>query len=201
MQPGRNRLVFALISALLAWPVCAEVARVQDVESAPVPGAEGGDGAQDSIADAVRALEQAALQADFASDAREIALLQRAHDDLSAAASRLKGAQRERTVQLLQDLDQAMERTTAQLGTLVGPGGESFGPRVPSRRLLARLATQAQELQRQAPEMGRLPNTIIVGTSRRQDHVAEPQTPRPSPIDLINREPLSWPLDFDSAWP
>jgi hypothetical protein len=190
MQPGRNRLKLTLIAALLSGLVLADAARAA-VGAAPVLGAPA-DLAQARITDAVSALEQAALQADLASDAREAALLQRAHDDLSAARDQLHGTRRERTSALLQDLDQAIETTTVQLGALTGP-------LVPSRRLLAELADEAQDLQRQSPNMHRLPNTIIVGAGRPREPAAAGTMLLPDPMD--EAQSMSWPLQSARAWP
>jgi hypothetical protein len=194
-----NPIVFALAAVFIALLVGAAAARAAVMASTPIAGTNDRDTPEAKIDDARRALEQAAAQADFASDAREIGLLQQAHDDLSAAIDQLHGLQHQRTLDLLSDLDQAMRRTAAGLGRLASPGGEGFGPLVPSRQLLGRLATEAVELQRNAPER-RMPNTIIVDIGHHRTRV-ETGARAPDPIGLANQQPLSWPLGYEAAWP
>jgi hypothetical protein len=199
MKPSsRNPAVLAFATILLPLLLAANAVRAQDVPSAASVGTDNRETPEAKIDDARRALEQAAAQADFASDASEVALLQRAHDDLNAAVDQLQGLQRQRTLDLLSDLDQAMERTAGKLGRLVSPSGEAFGPLVPSRQQLNGLASEAVELQRNAPELQRLPNTIVIQS---QPHPEAGAVPGPDQIELVNREPLSWPLGFQGAWP
>ena len=153
------------------------------------------------IDDARRALEQAAAQADFASDEREVALLQRAHDDLSAAIHQLQGARRQRALDLLSDLDQAMQRTAAQVGRFVSPGEKSVELLVPSRQLLNSLATEALELQRNTPQLQRLPDTVVIDAGQPRRPGATTAAPARNQIEPADRELLSWPLGFQEAWP
>jgi len=201
MKPGRSRSAFALASILLATLLGASAGRAAPAAAAaPTAASAARDTPQAKIGEATRALEQAALQADFASDARELELLQQAHDDLNAAADQLHGARRTRTTWLLEDLERAIQRTTAQLGPLSTPGGQGFGPLVPARGQLAQLATEAQELERGAPEVHRLIGTTIIGLTPPGEGGA-PLAPPMSPLDLENRELLSWPLGYETAWP
>lgn len=196
-----NPVVLALATIFLALLLAANAVRAQDAPSAASVGTGERETPEAKIDDARRALEQAAAQADFASDASEVALLQRAHDDLNAAVDGLQGLQRQRTLDLLSDLNQAMERTAGRLGRLVSPSGEAFGPLVPSRQQLNGLASEAVDLQRNAPEVQRLPNTIVIDVGQSQPHPEAGAVPGSDPVELVNREPLSWPLGSQSAWP
>src|SRR5258708_29691926 len=195
MQPCRRRWVLALAAALFAplvYCTAAQAARVGD-DAADAPAAK--------ISDAARALEQAALQSQFASDAREVTLLQQAHDDLAAAVDQLHGARRTRTMWLLDDREQAIQRTATLLGPVISPVDDGFGPPVPSRDQLAQLAIEAQELERMAPEVHRLVGTAIIGTAPVREDTGVPPAPPRSPIDVANRELLLWPLGDETAWP
>jgi hypothetical protein len=192
-------LVLATVS--FALMLAADLARAQDVPTTPAGRTANRETPEAEMDDARRALEQAAAQADFASDEREVALLQRAHDDLSAAIDQLQGLQRQRTLDLLSDLDRAMHRTAAELGRFVSPGEESFGPLVPSRQLLNSLATEALEVQQNAPELQRLPDTVVIGVGRPRQHERTADASARDPIEQADHEPLSWPLGFEAAWP
>lgn len=156
--------------------------------------------AQAQISDAVRDLEQAALQWDFASNARELALLQQAHEDLAAAAKQLHGVQRTQTIDLLADLDHAIRRASTHLGPLLSPDGDTFGPLAPSRDQLAQLATEAQDLECNAPTIHRLRDTVSPSSTARDRTGAQP-TNRPAAVALAGEDPLSWPLGTQAAWP
>jgi hypothetical protein len=132
-----------------------------------VPSAQRGPG-QAQIDEAVRCLNQAALQWDFASNADVLALLRRAQDRLVAAAKLQDGQLRMRTDDLLADLNRAIERASTQLGTLSSPNGETFGPQAPGRNDLAQLASEGQDLERGAPLVHRLLLTVDVGSQDRQ---------------------------------
>ncbi len=145
------------------------------------------------IRSAVRSLEQAALQGNLASNTRERALLQSAHERLAAANKGLCCTQRARAVQLESDIDQVLVRDSAHLGPLVSPDGETFGPPAPSRDQLAQLATEGQDLVRNAPKVHRLQDTDTLDSSNQAvDDVRS--RPRQDPIDLANGDPVSWPL-------
>jgi hypothetical protein len=204
MKPRGNRLPGVLASALFAagWALAAQAA--QPV-AAKAPGTALAtsetvfrDEAEAKISDATRALEQAALQANVASDARELELLQRAHDDLSTAVGQLHGTRRIRAGWLLSDLEQAMQRASVQLGTLISPGEEGFDQVVPDRNQLAALATEAQELERREQTVHRLIGTTIIGLALPSQNASMP--PR-SPLDVENTELLSWPLGYETAGP
>ena len=79
MQPKCDRYALALAAALLA-PLAAVAQPAARAQAGATPASE--------IDAAARALEQAALQSAVATDAREVALLRLAHDDLSAALPR-----------------------------------------------------------------------------------------------------------------
>ena len=196
-----TRFAWAVRATWLIALLAADMAWAQVVPSPPSIRTANRDTPDTEIDDARRALEQAAAQADFASDEREVALLQRAHDDLSAAVDRLQGLQRQRTMDLLSDLDQALQRTAAELGRFVSPGEESFGPLVPSRRLLNSLAMEALELQRNTPELQRLPDAVVIDVARSRPHAGTAGAPPRNPVEQVDHEPLSWPLGFEAAWP
>jgi hypothetical protein len=144
------------------------------------------------IRSAVRSLEQAALQWNLASNTRERALLQSAHDRLAAAIKGLCCAQRARAVQLESDIDQVFVRDSSHLGPLVSPDGEAFGPPAPSRNQLAQLAMEGQDLVRNVPKVRRLQNTDTLDSSNQVVDDARSR-PRQDPIDPANGDPVSWP--------
>ena len=156
--------------------------------------------AQGQVSDAVRDLEQATLQADFASNERELALLAQAHQDLIAAAGQLHGVQRTRTIELLADLDHAIERASAQLGPLISSTGETFGPSPPSRNQLAQLATEGQDLERGAPVVHRLLDTVDPGKTSQQATPAQTQMEQ-AELALAGKDLQSWPPDMQARWP
>jgi len=88
--------------------------------------------AQSQIADAVRYLERAALQSEFSSNARELAFLQHAHEQLRAAAKQLDGARFDRTIDLLDDLEHAVQRASTRAGPPISPDEEASSARAPS---------------------------------------------------------------------
>jgi hypothetical protein len=112
--------------------------------------AEGRSIVQAQISDAADDLEQAARQRDFTSNAHVSALLQWAHEDLAAVTKELHGVQRTRTIELLSDLDLTVRRASTHVGPLLSPDGGVLGPLPPSRKQLARLAKEAQNLERNA---------------------------------------------------
>jgi len=102
---------------------------------------------------------------------------------------------------LLDDLEQAVDRTDALLGPVISPGDDGVGPPVPSRDQLAQLAIEAQELERMAPEVHRLVGTAIIATTPVREDTGVPLAPPRSPINVANRELLLWPLGNDTTWP
>jgi hypothetical protein len=72
---------------------------------------------------------------------------------------------------------------------------------VPGRQLLNGLATEALELQRDAPEVQRLPYTIVIDVDKTRQHVGTAEAPARDRIRLANQESLSWPLRFEAACP
>jgi hypothetical protein len=205
MQPNRNRMLIAVASALLAWGACAKAAQPTDV-SAPAAAVSSDaapldrpDPAATRISDATRALEQAALQADFASNERQLELLQQAFDDLTVAVHRLHGAQRARVDGLLADLSHAIERASAPIGPVASPLGDAVGPPPPSRNQLAQLAIEAQEVERQAPTVHRLVDGTLVASNANRASAGSPDDATAN--ELNNQDPLSWPLRPERAWP
>lgn len=95
---------------------------------------------------AVRDLQQAAREADFASNERVLALLQSAQDKLTRAAGPLLGERWLQVDRLLADIDHAMARGSAQLGPMVSPGGESLAPPALDHSGLATLVKEGQAL-------------------------------------------------------
>jgi hypothetical protein len=101
---------------------------------------------------AVRDLQRAAQQADFASNEHLLALLQSAQDKLTRAAGRLLGERWLLINRLLADIDHAIARGSAPLGPTVSPGGESFGPPALGRKELAGLVKEGQALVQHTAE-------------------------------------------------
>jgi hypothetical protein len=160
MPPNRKLLLAVLTTALFGFAGGAR-ANVASADAAQVGGgisalsrliaAEGRSIVQAQISDAAHDLEQAAHQRDFTSNAHVSALLQWAHEDLAAAAKELHGVQRTRAIDLLSDLDFTVRRASTHVGPLLSPDGDVLGPLPPSREQLARLAKEAQNLERSAP--------------------------------------------------
>ena len=196
MKRGGNRWV-PWVAALLLAPLAGQA---QAGTGAGTYGQARQTPASDIDA-AVRALQQAALQSGVATDAREVALLRLAHDDLSAALPRLHGSRKTRASWLLEDLDRAIEGASARFGEWASPDAEEFGESVPDRNQLDQLAIEAQELQRRAPVVHRLVGTAIIGTVAQRDESGATATAPPSPLDVQNRELLSWPLGDIASLP
>jgi hypothetical protein len=151
------------------------------------------------ISAAVRCLQQATLQWDFASNKDVLGLLRKAQDDLVAAARQQSGAQRMRTDELLADLNRAIERASTQLGSLSTPSGETFGPLAPSRNDLAQLASEGQDLERGVPLVHRLLLTVDVGSQNRDASPAHTQIQQ-ADFALANSDLPSWP-ELQARWP
>jgi hypothetical protein len=130
--------------------------------------------AQSQIADAARSLERAALQSEFSSNARELTFLRRAQEQLAAAASQLDGARRDRIIDLLVDLDHAVQRASTRAGPPIWPDVETSSTRAPSHNQLAQLATQGQDLERNAPTAHRLVDGNGLGSTARLARPAQP---------------------------
>ena len=156
--------------------------------------------AQALIQDAVRDLERATLQRDFTSNASELALLQHARERLSAAASQLKGARHEQTIELLADLDHAVQRAASHLGPVSAPAGETFDPRAPSRNQLAQLATEGQDVERATPMAHRLLDGNGLGSMSRHTIDAQPLTRQIATVPA-DAGPPSQPLETRATWP
>jgi len=209
MDPSPRILVSCLTTAMmgLAACVCAQpaptvvaptVAGVVDAAIAEKPNRD--TVAQSGINDAVRDLERATLQWDFSNDASKLALLQHAHDQLSAAASRLKGLQRERAIELLADLDHAVQRAASRLGPLTSPAGEAFSPRAPSRNQLAQLVNEAQDLERGTSTAHRLLDGNGLGSTGQR--APSRQAPRQQmSTDPANADLPSQPRETRATWP
>jgi hypothetical protein len=207
MDPNRKLLLIALTAALFACAGCAHAKLASATADAgagvglarPIQ-ADRRSNVRARITDAVRHLEQACLQRDFSSNSRELALLQWAHEDLAAAANELHGVQRARTIGLLADLDLTIRRASTHLGPLHSPDGDTYGPLPPSRNQLAQLATEAQDLERNAPTIHRLQDTIGPSPTAQQRTDAGPNSAAAA-VALAGDDPLSWPLGAQAAWP
>jgi hypothetical protein len=208
MDPNRNLLLIAFTAALFGFAASAraDVAPAGTVRAdAGISGlaqliqADGRSIVQAQISDAMRDLEQACLQRDFASNARELALLQWAREDLVAAARQLHGVEHARAIDLLADLDHAIRRASTHLGPLLSPDGDMYGPQPPSRDQLAQLATEAQDLERNAPKIHRLRDTVSPESTPRDR--TEAQSANRSATAALGEDPLSWPLGPQAAWP
>lgn len=99
MDPGQRLLLNTMTAAMIGFAACARAQPAPSVVAPTVATSLGAAAAEESaqhavaqaqINDAVRDLERATLQWDFTSNASELALLQHAHDQLSAAASQLQ---------------------------------------------------------------------------------------------------------------
>jgi hypothetical protein len=151
------------------------------------------DFAQSQIADAVRNLERAALQSDFSSNARELEFLKHAHEQLHAAAEQLDGARRDRIIDLLADLDHAVERASTRGGPPVSPGEEASALRAPSHNQLAQLATEGQRLERNVPTAHRLVDGNGLGPT--------PWQPRDALSPLVQSSTGPWDADMQTWRP
>jgi hypothetical protein len=100
-----NPVALVLATVFLVSLLAVGGARAGGLPAAPTVRTDDRGAPEAKIDDARRALEQAAAEAEFASDTREIALLQQARNDLSAAIDHLGGLQRQRTQDLLNDLN------------------------------------------------------------------------------------------------
>jgi hypothetical protein len=210
MDPSRRLLVNTLTATMIGFAACAHAqpavtevvpAVVINLDTAAAERSVRHAMAQAQIDDAVGALEQATLQRDFASNARELGLLQRAHDRLSAAAKQLDGARRAQTIDLLADLDHSVERASSHLGPLASPDGGSFDPRAPSRNQLAQLATEGQDLQRSTPAAHRLLDGSGLGSTSRLPTVGDRQSAAQIWAAPANADLLSWPAEMRATWP
>jgi len=196
----KTLLLLALIIAIMLYasrahaqiapptvPVHTAPARLASV-------APGGDqlAAMHEIRTAERRLERAALQRDFSSDAKELALLQSAHDRVAPAIQRLCCAQRVRAAYLESDIDFAIARAIARLEPLLSTTGASSGPPAPSRDQLAQLAVEAQDLVRNARLMHRLIDTGNGDLRSQKTSDLRSRAVR-DPIDYANPDTLSWP--------
>ena len=151
------------------------------------------------IRQAVGCLEQAALQWDFSTNARELALLHKAQGFLIAAARQQQGAERIRTDDLLADLNLAIERTSTHLGRLISPDGDTFGSQAPDHDQLAQLATEGQDLERGSPLPHRLLDSVNVGPTR--DPLPAHRQLEQSEIAQADSDVQTWPPDLPMRWP
>ncbi len=211
MDPERGSfiLVFALAAALIGIHAHAHAqSKLAAVEAMPgidlaIPSIEtaGPPAAVPApIEDAVRDLEQAALQSDFSSTERQLTLLQRARDTLRAVVKRLQGGvPRDKAVALLADLDHALQRASNRLGPLTPPSAGTFGPQVPSHNQLAQLASAGQDLVRDAPTV----HHLLDGNGLRP--MSQPPVDVHRPAGQFSSAPssadlLSWPPDKRATW-
>ena len=153
-----------------------------------------------SIRAAVRVLEQAALQRDFASNQQELAFLQSAHDQLAAAMQALCCLQRERTAQLISDIKHVIVRDSTYLGAAVSAEGDDFGPPGPTQNQLKQLVTEGQDLVRNAPLVHRLRDADAFDLASAPVATA-PLRINAYPLRLQNTDALSMPTDTSAASP
>lgn len=164
----------------------------------PGPYETGQQGSAHRIRVAVRRLEQAALQHDFASNERELQLLQSAHDELEAAIKTLCCGERERVAALESDIARALTEDSSYLGPLVSPDGEQFGPVAPSQSQLAQLVTEGQEVLRHAPTVERL--RIAPGPDIAQGPIGPPPASAGTSLaQLAAGGPVSLPTDSSAT--
>jgi hypothetical protein len=213
MDPHRSLIGLSMAVALLMVSATSEAtvsvpATAQALAASPITRTQGtlADPSGRAVAgsaqtsEAVRCLKQATLQWDFASNAEVLALLRTAQDDLVAAARQQGGAQRMRTDDLLADLNRAIERASTQLGTLISPSGETFGPQAPNRNDLAQLAAEGEDLERGMPLVHRLLLTVDVGPPDAGALPAHTQIQQ-TEFALANSDLWSWPPEPQAQWP
>ncbi len=184
-----------LPSGASAVPIAPQTgaARAWPAQRAPL----GPPPAMKQIARAVGALDQAAMEHDFASNARDLVLLQQARDDLGAAAALLHGLPRTRAIELASDIDIALRWTSAPLGPLASPVGGDMGPPVLSRDQLAQLATEGQDLLRGGLTFDRPIDTGTGFGGERPRRAGPAHTP--PPLALQDTRPPAWPLRSTGA--
>jgi hypothetical protein len=207
MDSNRKLLLGVLTAALFGFAGGAR-ANVASADTAQVGtgipalarliAAEGRSIGQAQISDAAHDLQEAARQRDFASNAHELALLQWAHEDLAAAAKTLHGVQRSRAIDLLANLDLTIRRASTRLGPLLSPDGDMLGPLPPSRNQLARLAKEAQDLERNAAVVSQAGQPHPLPRPPIGHHAMRPvPLPRPRPVitsAMAGEDSLSLPL-------
>ena len=155
-------------------------------------------GATALMHEAERELRQAALQRDVASRSNERALLRQARADLERAARGVSGAQRERVMQVLADLDAAMRRGSTQLGPFISALPDTDEPPLPGRNELAVLAKQGLALLNDQPQV-RPPDTDDVAWTHRSATPATTGTDR-SGTPLTARDVMSPVSGETVAW-
>jgi hypothetical protein len=159
---GNSFRYFWLFSLIAAFLVLSARAHAKTAEEPPARTDPAGflvpcatcPGAMNPMRDVRTAeglIEQAALQRDFSSNARELTLLRGAHDALESAIDSLCCMRRERAAVLAADLDHVLVRDAAHDGFAHSVDGFTYGPPAPSRDQLARLASEAWDLVRGAP--------------------------------------------------
>jgi hypothetical protein len=160
-EPSMNDYQKGLLIAALAMGMILCVSRAhaaQDPNPGPWPGSAAGSSAPAALHRVQRAsryLEQAALQWDFASNARQLDLLRQARGDLQTALPGLRGLRRRQAAALSADIGRVLVRDTSpleiQADAGLDTGGPNLGPLAPSRDELAVLAKEGQDLVRSAP--------------------------------------------------
>ncbi len=204
-----RKKAFLLLTLVSAMMLFASHAHASTVSTATISGAgaptnadtlqgPAQKAAMHQIRAAVRGLEQAALQADFASNAEELALLQSAHDRLQAAARSLCCAKRARSLRLAADIDHVIARASAHFGPLVSPDGDFIGPPAPSQNQLAQLATEGRELVRNVPTAhGFVDTDALELTAPTPDGAKRPAGE--DQFEMAGTNPLLWPPSGQEA--
>jgi hypothetical protein len=206
VDPSRRLLMVAAMLGMAAGahaqpvPTVIEPTVSSIVEAAAAEQSAREGVAQSQIADAVRDLERAALQSDFSSNAHELAFLRHAHEQLRAAAKQLDGARRDRIIDLLVDLDHAVQRASTRAGPPIWPDEETSSTRAPSHNQLAQLATQGQDLERNAPAAHRLVDGNGLGSTARRARPAQPPTGQISTAPW-DADLQTWMPEPRATWP
>ncbi len=133
-------------------------------------GTTGRSGSAHDVRAAVRLINQAALQRDFASNERIHALLQDAQGILAATDARVCCGSRIRLIDFERDLDHAVNRADDAMGAGPGQGAARSGQ--PGRDELNLLAREGQALLREpayAPWTGPQPSPEAMAAARRPD--------------------------------
>jgi hypothetical protein len=160
-EQQKGLLAVALAGALILTAARAHAQVLPLAQGAPQVAARPADepGRKDPdrpVRRAVRQLEQAALQLDYASNSQELAWLQLAHDELAAALDDACCRARQRIAELEVDLNHVIVRDAARLGSPFSSSGDSFGPPAPTHGQLDRLVLEGQAILRDTPPAGRL---------------------------------------------
>ena len=210
MRVAARLVVVALVTASAGWGapsraqqrlVPEDAARAAREEAALKPAAIGPAEAMALMRRAVRYLRQAALQREVASRDQERLVLEQARADLDRAVAALSGAQRERGLQLVADLDAAMRRSSEQLGRFDSSFHDPYDPPLPGRNELAVIAKEGQALLREQV-LQRPPNTDDVAWTQRGTAATVGSTgPSGASFSPAARGPMPSIPGEEVAWP